>query len=608
MHVIATAGHVDHGKSTLIRGLTGIEPDRWAEERRRGLTIDLGYAWTRLPDGSQVAFVDVPGHHRFVTNMLAGVGPVPAVLFVVAADEGWAAQSTEHLDAITALGVRHGVLAISRADLGDPVLAESEARDHLADTPLADVDAVPVSPVAGLGMDALRNALVRMTARMPAPTPAPARLWIDRVFTVRGAGTVVTGTLGSGTLRVGDEIEIRPSGRRARIRGLESLNEPVEMADAVARVAVNLRGIKPSDVGRGDALTAPGAWRDVSLMDVRLSAAADRLPTALTLHIGSAAVPVRVRPLAGDLARLSLATPLAIHIGERLVLRDPGGQRVAAGARVLDTFPPALHRRGAARQRASTLADVNGDPDPAGEVRRRGAVRRSDLVAAGVPVDGVPRGAVLAGDWLADEVCWQRWSATLIASVDAWARERPLQPGMPRRAAIETVGLPDDALLDHLVAARNELVFDAGGLHRRGVVPIRSAQLENQLDRLLHRLGADPFAAPDVAQLHAAGLTDKVLATAVAEGRLLRIATGVYLRPDAIEEAARRVRALPQPFTASAARQAWGTSRRVAVPLLEYLDVLGATRRLDAQRRHADGGGGGRESNPPDRDARPRRF
>jgi selenocysteine-specific elongation factor len=237
MHVIATAGHVDHGKSTLIRGLTGMEPDRWVEERRRGLTIDLGYAWTTLPDGTQSAFVDVPGHHRFVTNMLAGVGPVPAVLFVVAADQGWSAQSTEHLEALKALDVRHGVLAISRCDLGDAELAEDEARDYLAGSQLADLEAVPVSPVAGIGMDALGAALVRMTRRMPAPVPRPTRLWIDRVFTIHGAGTVFTGTLSSGTLRVGDEMEIRPSGALVRIRALESLNRPVNEATAVSRVA-----------------------------------------------------------------------------------------------------------------------------------------------------------------------------------------------------------------------------------------------------------------------------------------------------------------------------------------------------------------------------------
>jgi selenocysteine-specific elongation factor len=608
MHVIATAGHVDHGKSTLIRGLTGMEPDRWAEERRRGLTIDLGYAWTTLPDGTQVAFVDVPGHHRFVTNMLAGVGPVPTVLFVVAADQGWSAQSTEHLDALGALDVRHGVLAISRCDLGDPELAESEARDCLAGSPLADLEAVLVSPVAGFGMDALRAALVRMTRSMPAPVPRPTRLWIDRVFTIRGAGTVVTGTLSSGTVRVGDEMEIRPSGALVRIRALESLHRPVHEASAVSRVAVNLRGVRPTQLRRGDALTAPGGWRDVSVLDVRLSVDAEQLPSELVLHVGSAAVHARVRPLASDLARLSLATPLAVHIGERLVLRDPGRQRVAAGARVLDTMPPMLRRRGAARRRADELAEVSGEPDPVGEVRRRGAVRRGVLAAAGVPVIGELAGTVSAGGWLIDTACWRRWSEVLRSAVEDWAAARPMQPGMPRRAAVERVGLPDGALLDLLVVASEHLVVDARGVHRRGVAPTLPAGVEQQLQQLLDRFDADPLGAPEVAELVEAGLTERVLATVVGDGRLLRIAAGVYLPPGSIEQAAQRVRALAQPFTASQARQAWGTTRRVAVPLLEYLDAAGVTQRVDDQRRCVRDGGGGRESNPPDRATRSRRL
>ncbi|HEY7175664.1 MAG TPA: GTP-binding protein, partial [Micromonosporaceae bacterium] len=200
MFVIATAGHVDHGKSTLVRALTGMEPDRWAEEKRRGMTIDLGYAWTTLDDDTQVAFVDVPGHQRFISNMLAGVGPVPAVLLVVASDEGWSRQTVEHVAALDALGVRHGVLAATRSDLGDADLAIAEARDRLAGTSLEDIEAVAVSPVAGVGLDDLRTALLRLTKRMP-PTYTPAtRLWIDRVFTIRGVGTVVTGTLASGRI------------------------------------------------------------------------------------------------------------------------------------------------------------------------------------------------------------------------------------------------------------------------------------------------------------------------------------------------------------------------------------------------------------------------
>ena len=205
MQVVATAGHVDHGKSTLVRALTGMEPDRWAEERRRGMTIDLGFAWTRLPDGTDLAFVDVPGHERFVPNMLAGVGPVPAVVFVVAADDGWRPQSAEHLAAIDALDVRHGLLVVTRSDLADPGPAAREAGEQIAATSLAGAETVAVSATTGAGLDELRAALVRLAGLLPVPDPAARlRLWVDRVFTVTGAGTVVTGTLGSGSLRVGD--------------------------------------------------------------------------------------------------------------------------------------------------------------------------------------------------------------------------------------------------------------------------------------------------------------------------------------------------------------------------------------------------------------------
>src|SRR5882672_6734678 len=203
MQVIATAGHVDHGKSALVRALTGMEPDRWAEERRRGLTIDLGFAWTKLPGGEQLAFVDVPGHERFVPNMLAGLGPVPAVMFVVAADGGWMPQSAEHLAAVDALGVRHGLLVITRSDLADPAPATRQARAEIARTSLGAVEAVPVSAVTGEGLDDLRAALFRLAAALAEPVPAvgaPIRLWIDRSFTIRGAGTVVTGTLPAGTV------------------------------------------------------------------------------------------------------------------------------------------------------------------------------------------------------------------------------------------------------------------------------------------------------------------------------------------------------------------------------------------------------------------------
>ncbi|MFY9806382.1 MAG: selenocysteine-specific translation elongation factor, partial [Pseudonocardiaceae bacterium] len=275
MHVVATAGHVDHGKSTLVRALTGMEPDRWAEERRRGMTIDLGFAWTTLPTGATVAFVDVPGHERFVPNMLAGVGPVPAVLFVVAADEGWMPQSAEHLDALHALNVRRGLLVVTRSDLMDPELAREEALEHLAGSTLGRMPAVCVSGTTGAGLDELRSALSTLVAGLPAPdVEADVRLWVDRAFTIRGAGTVVTGTLASGTLHTGDELELAPGKRLVRVRGLQSLGESVESARAVARVAVNLRGVPRETVHRGTALLTPKTWLTTRTIDVRLATVA----------------------------------------------------------------------------------------------------------------------------------------------------------------------------------------------------------------------------------------------------------------------------------------------------------------------------------------------
>src|SRR5580704_6238065 len=272
VQVIATAGHVDHGKSALVRALTGMEPDRWAEERRRGMTIDLGFAWMSLPGGERLAFVDVPGHERFVPNMLAGVGPVPAVLFVVAADGGWMPQSQEHLAAIDAVGIGHGLLAVTRSDLADPGPATRQALERIAATSVGQVEAVAVSAVTGAGLGDLRAALARLVASLPAPDPrAAVRLWVDRSFTIRWSGTVVTGTLPAGTVRIGQELLLAPSMRAVRIRGIESLNESAASVSGVARVALNLRGVAAGVPARGMALVDAGRWSLTKVIDVRLS-------------------------------------------------------------------------------------------------------------------------------------------------------------------------------------------------------------------------------------------------------------------------------------------------------------------------------------------------
>ena len=250
MQVIATAGHVDHGKSTLLRALTGMDPDRWSEEKRRGLTIDLGFAWLKLPSGERIAFVDVPGHERFVPNMLAGVGPVPAVLFMVAADEGWMPQSAEHLAVVDALGIRSGLLVITRSDLADPGPALAQASAELSRSSLGVPPAIAVSAVTGDGLADLVAAIDQLAQGLPVPDHGgPVRLWVDRAFTMTGSGTVVTGTLPGGTVHRGDELVVTPSMRPVRVRDIQTLGESAPAATGVARVALNLRGVSQGQPG-----------------------------------------------------------------------------------------------------------------------------------------------------------------------------------------------------------------------------------------------------------------------------------------------------------------------------------------------------------------------
>lgn len=555
MFVLATAGHVDHGKSTLLHRLTGMWPDRLAEEQRRGLTIDLGFAWTEL-GGRQLAFVDVPGHERFVANMLAGVGAVPAVMFVVAATEGWMPQSEEHLAALDALGVRHGLVVISKADLADPGPAVAQVSERFAATSLADV------PVAiGTDLEGVRAELLALTDRLPAPDPdADVRLWVDRSFTVRGAGTVVTGTLAAGTVRVGDELE--HGGRRVTVRGLESLNDTQSEVGAVARVALNLRGTDRHEIGRGDTVRTPGAWLDTTEIDVGLRSA-DALHRQLVLHIGSAAVPVQVRRLGSAAARLRLGRPLPLRVGDIGLLRDPGEHRIASGIEVLDVRPPGLRRRGAARDRAAELAT--------GNVRPPDCARAAELRAMGLPLRGQR-----VGDWVLDPQWWAGRRDCATAEVRGWAEDHDIAAGMPLETLRQRIGLPAAELVPALLGGTGLEVAD--GLVRAPGATL-PARVEKAVRTIEEWLVAEPFRAPQADELAELQLGPRELAAAARAGRLTRIADGVVLGADALDRAAGVLAALPQPFTVSQARRALGTSRRVAVPLLEQLDARRVTRR-----------------------------
>ena len=581
MHVVATAGHVDHGKSTLVKALTGSDPDRLEEEHRRGLTIQLGYCWTSLPGTGDVAFVDVPGHERFVATMLSGIGPVPAVMFVVAADDPWMPQAAEHLAALDALGVSRGVVAVTRSDLADPGPASRRAADELARTSLAGAPVVAVSGRTGEGLAQLRDELAAMLLAVPAADPAAdVRLWVDRRFTVRGAGTVVTGTLAAGTVRRGDLLEY--DGRSVRVRGVESLDRPVDSAHGVARVALNLAGDDLADLDRGDPLLTPGAWRHTDVVDVRLTSRHGTPPPERPLlHLGATAVATHCRPLGADLVRLTLDRPLPLRVGDRALLRDPGARRIW-GVRVLDPAPPRLDRRGAAARRAAALADHTGEPDLASEVARREVVAADLLrrigVAADVPVPGVLR----AGGWLVSPALADRVATQVADAVRAHDLATPLDPGLPVTVLADRLGLPAPELV--AAAVRPPLRVTDGkvvGPSAGALPPAAEAAV-----RALHAdLAEAPFGAPTADRLAELGLDHRTVAAAAKAGRLLRVAPGIVLAPGADRLAVSWLSDLPQPFTASQARERLGTSRRVVLPLLDHLDRCGLTERLPDDRR-----------------------
>ncbi|HEX2174269.1 MAG TPA: selenocysteine-specific translation elongation factor [Nocardioidaceae bacterium] len=584
MHVVATAGHVDHGKSTLVRALTGTDPDRLEEEHRRGLSIELGYCWTTLADIGEVAFVDVPGHERFVPTMLTGVGPVPAVLLVVAADDEWMPQAAEHLAALDAFGVCHGIVAVTRSDLADPAPMADRARAEIATTGLAGAEVLAVSGRTGAGLPALRRALATMLRRLPAvDARADVRLWVDRCFVVRGAGTVVTGTLQAGTVAVGDIL--RHGADRVRVRGVQTLGREVEQAVGVARVALRLGGGVPGDLARGSVLVTPQAWRDTEQVDVRVTAG-HAAPERPVLHIGATALGCHYRPLGDRLARLTLERPLPLRVGDRALLRDPGSGRIW-GAEVLDPAVPSIRRRGAAADRARRLALTGPLPDLADELDRRRWAQISMLRRIGVPTDQADRIAVQANGWLLDARRVPALSRRLADLLASHRREEPLSRGLPVSAVAQTLGLPTSGLVPALLPE--------GSAIRDGRVVQRTADdlppaLEEALRRLHDDLAEHPFRAPDAGRMAELGLNRRAVAAAAGAGRLLRLTDTLVLLPGADERAAALLAELPQPFSASDARRHLDTTRRVVLPLLDWLDRRGLTTRLPDDRRRATNG------------------
>jgi selenocysteine-specific elongation factor len=602
--VVATAGHVDHGKSTLLAALTGMEPDRLAEEQRRGLSIELGYVWTTLPatpatpGGQRVAFVDVPGHERFVTTMLAGTGAAPAALFVVAADDGWSAQSDEHRDVLDLLGVPAVARVVTKADrveAGRVAEVVAEMASATAGTSLGDGPVVVTDAVTGRGLKELRTVLRdRLAALPPAADRARPRLWLDRAFTAAGMGTVVTGTLVDGHLHVDDPARLLPDGTPARIRRLQALGEDVETIGPGTRVAANLAGVAHDALRRGDILVVGGPWRTTSLADLWVRVLPGRRldrAGAWRLHVGTASVSCRLIPLTGPVdggdegavrALLDGALPLAS--GDRVVLREVGRRATVAGGVVADPLPDdRLRGRPARAARAVDVAAIAAAGTSSERLARlveaAGGSREVDEVraAAGWPPDTqLPAGLVVVGGHVVAE-----------ARLDAWgAAVRELGPGTHDRTTVAArardAGAPAAlaaALPDHLVAA-GQLVRTTHGVSLPEHAAAVAGARRSRADAVVAALAAAPFAPPDLDEVAAElGLDHRERAALVGSGRVVRCGPVAFARSavDRAEAIVRDLEARTGPFTASQAREALGTTRRYAIPLLEHLDRIGVT-------------------------------
>lgn len=565
MTVIATAGHVDHGKSSLVLALTGTDPDRFAEEQRRGLTIDLGFAHTELPSGAAVSFVDVPGHVRFLRNMLAGVGGVDACLFVVAATEGWKPQSEEHLRILEILGFRRGVVALTKVDLVDDEwaeLARLEVADHLAGTFLADAPVVGLAAPSGRGVDELRDELDRLVASLadggPDDHPARPRLWIDRSFAATGSGTVVTGTLTGGHVAVDDRLTVLPRDREVRVRAIQTAGRTVDRLQAGNRVALNLGGVAHDEVERGDVLVTPGRWWTTDRFDARLDvlAALDHEVSrrgAYVAYVGSREVPVRVRVLGTDAlapgtsgaVRVFAPVSLPLVPGDRFVLRESGRDETVGGGEILDV-DPALP---ASRARPDRSVDR--------VVAERGWVDADRLaLLTGTTIEPT------VGRWVVDPAALTAAVERVRVAVDDAGELGADLAGFDER---------DRAVLAEVLAAAGEVVIDGGTVRRADAV---DPFADHPFVTTVRDGGFSPPAADGIDRAEVREL--------VRRGHLVE-RDGIAFHPDAIDAAARAAAELlvvePDGFTMSAFRERLGVSRKFALPLAAELDARGVTRR-----------------------------
>jgi selenocysteine-specific elongation factor len=622
MRVIGTAGHVDHGKSTLVEALTGTHPDRLKEEREREMTIDLGFAWMDLPGGEEVGIVDVPGHRDFIENMLAGVGGIDAALFVVAADEGVMPQTREHLAILDLLQVQGGIVALTKIDLVNDLewldLVEDEIRQVISGTVLENAPIVRVSARSGEGIAEIAKAISECLAEKPErPDLEKPRLPVDRVFTIAGFGTIVTGTLLDGRLQIGDEVEILPQGRHGRVRGLQSHKKKEQVAIPASRTAVNITGISVDQIHRGDVLVHPGDYQASRRMDVYFRLLPDASQplehnTQVKLFIGSAEVMARVRLLGSEVLhpgeqgwlQLELRKPVVAVRGDHYILRKPSPGETLGGGSVVDPKPMGRHKRFAKEiiERLETL--TQGSPtdvllhsllvsgiSPLNQVVTLSNLDRNVAVEALnelikseqlIMIENQEGEIIIDSDKLVSgKGYWNQITSKAIQEVDRYHHAYPLRIGMPREELKSRLKIPAkwfNALLDKLV--HNGALEESGPLVYMPGHQVRfTPQQDKTVEEFMVRFQSSPYAPPSIKETQAK-IGEDLYNALVDLGRLVPVSPEVVFRRqdyDHMVEEVRRLLELNDSITAAQVRDHFNTSRRYALALLEYLDAIGIT-------------------------------
>lgn len=635
MSCIGTAGHVDHGKSTLVKALTGIDPDRLAEEKERGMTIDLGFAWLTLPNGREVSIVDVPGHESFIKNMLAGVGGIDAALLVIAADEGIMPQTREHLAILDLLRVQRGVVVLTKADLVDEEwleLVREEVAEYLLPTTLAHAPIVPVSAYTGQGLPALLAQLERMLDEsQERQNIARPRLPIDRVFSLTGFGTVATGTLLDGSFKTGQEIEILPQGLRSRIRGLQTHQHAVDVVQPGSRVAINLANVARGDMTRGNVVTLPGQLRTTLLIDAHISLLADAARplahnTLVDFYSGSQEIPARVRLLDVDelqpgqsaWVQLRLSRPVVLARRDRFILRIPSPSTTIGGGEVIDV-QPRYHRRHQPAILSQLAMLEHGVPEElvlAALDRRRsnaGSSTSSGLAKGliGYELADIVKQSNMSRDvtqqtletlltgrrvrqvgtlWFAQAV-WEALVEESTRILNEQHRQHPLRGGLSKEEWRARLHLSPKMAAEIFAAMAAEgVIADAatpGSFVRLpSFSPKFTAAQEQKVEQLLQRFRASPYTPPGRSEAEAL-VGSEVLGALIEQGQIVKLGDGVlFLRETYNEAIATLITYLRKhgKMTVAEARDILGATRKYILPLLEHMDALKMTQRIGDER------------------------